>query len=90
MTYQEKHDRSLFKNLGDETTLEEYLPQLIAIEKIADEKWTDAYAAFKEAQDNLEKAVTEWNEAMTDRSQLQWILNRNKMTAEHTKKWSKA
>lgn len=90
MTPQEKHDRSLFKSIGDETTLEDYLPQLVAIEKAADEKWTLAYAALKEAQDNLEKAVAEWNEAMTDRTQLQWILGRNKLTAENTKKWSKA
>jgi hypothetical protein len=90
MTPQEKHDRSLFKNIGDETTLEDYLPQLVAIEKAANEKWFAAAAALRQAQEDCEKARAEWDVAMTERIQLKWILDRNKFTAEHTKKWSKA
>ena len=90
MTPQEKHDRSLFKNIGDKKTLEAYLPHLVAIEKAANEKSFAAHAALRQAQEDCEKAAAEWNEAMTDRTQLKWILDRNKLTAEHTKKWSKA
>lgn len=90
MTPQEKHDRSLFKHIGDETTLEEYLPQLVAIEKAANEKSFAAASALRQAQEDCEKAWAEWDVAMTERTQLKWILDRNKLTAEHTKKWSKA
>ena len=90
MTVQEQFDRSIFRNLGDKTTLEEYLPQLIAIEKAAKDKSYSASAALKEAQEYDRKATEEWDKAVTERIQLGWILDRNRLMAEHTKRWSKA
>jgi hypothetical protein len=87
MTYQEKHDRSFFPNIGDETTLEEYLPQLVVIAKAADEKSFQAHANLRKAQADYVKAREERDKAASESIHLEFILNRNRLMAEHEKRW---
>ena len=89
MTFQEKYDRSFFPNIGD-ATLEEYLPQLVVIAKAADEKSFQAHAHLRKAQADCVKATEERDKAASESIHLEFILNRNRLMAEHTKRWSKA
>jgi len=86
MTLQEKYDRSFFPNIGD-ATLEEYLPQLVAIAKAANEKSFEAHANLRKAQEDCIKAIQEREKADSERTYLQFILERNRINEELSKRW---
>ncbi len=89
MTFQEKYDRSFFPNIGD-ATLEEHLPQLVAIAKAANERSFEAHANLRKAQADCVKATQEREKADSERTHLKFILDRNRINDELSKKWSKA